>query len=69
MSGRRERDAETSSPSSRAEAGGPVRRGFSIDHDRLWVLDRPVEPADDSGALGMYPCRKTNTKHQNEDAP
>ncbi|WP_315757366.1 MULTISPECIES: type II toxin-antitoxin system HicB family antitoxin [unclassified Bradyrhizobium] len=28
-----------------AKAGNPARRGFSIHHDHLSVLDRPVEPS------------------------
>jgi len=31
-----------------AQAGHPVRRGISIHHQSLGVLDRPVEPGDDS---------------------
>ena len=36
-----------------ARAGGhPVRRGLSVDHCRLGVLDRPVKPGDDGCGLG-----------------
>src|SRR3569833_1071709 len=38
--------------SSSAKAGDPVRRGLSINHNRLVVLDRPVKPGDDSGGCG-----------------
>ncbi|MCS3725448.1 hypothetical protein FHR88_000473 [Bradyrhizobium betae] len=31
-----------------AKAGNPVRRDFSVNHDCLGLLDRPVKPDDDS---------------------
>jgi hypothetical protein len=33
--------------------GDPVRRGPSVNHERLGVLDRPVKPGDDSGVRAM----------------
>jgi len=35
--------------------GAPVRRGLSVDYFRFWILDRPVEPGDDSGDSWQAP--------------